>query len=116
MAADILHRVDLPRIYATGEFADCVFVAADGTEFPAHRLVVGRFPRLKALLAQAQDRRVSMDESKDVVDRLLKWVYGLDWDEGADDLSVEGLGKTLGAGSGLVEAAEKVRSPLRDRG
>ena len=101
-----MERVDLPRLYATGEFANCAFVSAAGEEFPAHRFLFGQYPHLKDLIAR--DRRVQLPESTEVVERMLRWMYGVEWVPDNVQPTRMGVGKELMDIMGLCDAAEKV--------
>ena len=59
-------------------FSDCTFVATSGQEFASHRVIVGRYPKLKALVAER--RHVSLPESAEVVEGILSFIYGADCD------------------------------------
>ena len=107
-----MERVHLPTVYATGEFADCTVISASGEEFPAHRLVLAQFPRLKELVAV--DRRVQLPESTEVVERVLRYMYEADLAPTPDDVQPtrKAVGRELMDVMGLVEAARKVSTVL----
>ena len=105
-----MDRVDLPKLYETGEFTDCTFVSLEGEEFPAHRFLFGQYPRLKELIAQ--DRRVQLREPTEVVERMLRWLYGVQWVTEDVQPTRMGIGKELMDIMGLCDAAEKVISTL----
>ena len=102
-----MDRVNLPKLYATGEFSDCTFISSSGEEFPAHRFLFASYPVLKDLIAH--DARVQLSESTETVERLLRWVYGVEWmaTESVQPTRI-GVGKELGDVMGVCAAAEKV--------
>ena len=102
-----MDNVDLPAIFATGEFADCAIVSADGEEFAVHRLVISQYPRLKDLVTQ--NRHVRLSESTEVVERMLRWMYGVDWQPDDLEPTRKGVGRELTCVVELCDAAEKVR-------
>ncbi|KAK3680551.1 hypothetical protein LTR37_021177 [Vermiconidia calcicola] len=106
-----MERVHLPTVYATGEFADCTVISASGEKFPAHRLVLAQFPRLKELVAV--DRRVQLPESTEVVERVLRYMYEADLAPTPDDVQPtrKAVGRELMDVMGLVEAARKYEIP-----
>ena len=77
-----MDHVNLRGIYTSGEFSDCTVVSSDEIEFSAHRLVIAQFPRIKDLLEQQGDGayRAELAISSKVVDRMLKWMYGVGWE------------------------------------
>ena len=105
-----MERVDLPNLYATGEFADYTFVSAGGEKFPAHRFLFGQYPRLKGLIAQ--ERRIKLTESTEVIERMLRWLYGVKWAPDNVQPTRVGVGKELTDIMGLCDAAEKVHPHL----
>lgn len=101
-----MDRVDLPKLYDTGEFSDCTFVSSGGEEFPAHRFLFSQCPRLKDLIAR--ERRVQLPESTEVVERMLRWLYGVEWVPENVQPTRMGVGKELMDVMGLCDAAGKV--------
>lgn len=96
---------DLPALYNSREYADCTLVSSEGEEFQAHRLVVAQHGRFKDLIARAEpDRRVEMTESRPVVVKMLEWMYGIEWNDGAGISTADELVVLMG----VRDAAEKV--------
>ena len=101
-----MEQTDLQAAYASREFVDCTFVSADGVDHPAHLFVIRLYPRLKELVVHAvecPDCRVHLTESEQVVDRMLQWMYGVEWASRR-----VGTGADLMDIMGLCDAAEKV--------
>ena len=101
--------VNLAKLYASGEFADCTFVSSEGQKFEAHRFLLSQYPRLKELIDE--DHRLKLTESTEVAERLVRWLYGLDWEPENVQPTRVGIGKELTDIISLCEAAEKVSSP-----
>lgn len=97
---------NLSNLYLTGEYSDCMFISANGVEHLAHRVILSRYAHLKRLvdLAKVPERHVHLPESTQVVERMLQWIYGVDWVQGAIHAGAE-----LMDVMGLCDAAKKVR-------
>ena len=102
--------VDLPALYASGEYTDCIFKTSDGFELAAHRLVVGQYARFKDLIAQAEQPRcvVPLDASKVVVERILQWMYRVEWTQNIGQAPTTSVGAELLQMMQLCDAAGKV--------
>ncbi|KAK4540293.1 hypothetical protein LTR36_009605 [Oleoguttula mirabilis] len=62
----------------SGEFSDLI-IAAGGREFKVHTVVVCRFARFKTLVGASQDGRLELPESAEVVDAVLRCMYGFEY-------------------------------------
>lgn len=107
------HRVDLPALYASREFADLTLVAANGEEFQVHRLVLGQYPQLKTLViaAEEQSRRVQAMETAEAVRRIIEWLYGVPWPNQHPD-TIKGRAHQLKTAIDVAHAAERVNTSL----
>jgi hypothetical protein len=102
-----MDRAELARLYTTGEFANCMFISADGQEFNAHRFMLSQYPHLKALIDE--NNHIHLGESTEATERLLRWMYGLDnWKTDNIQPTKEGVGKELTEIMSLCDAAQKV--------
>lgn len=103
--------MDLPALYASREFADLTLIAANGEEFQVHRLVLGQFPQLKALIVDAEERnrRITMVETAEVLRLLIQWLYGVPWCRDPHD-TIKGRASALMNAVELAHVAEKVRT------
>ena len=98
---------ELARLYTTREFADCTFISTEGDEFEAHRFILSKYPRLKALLDE--DNHIQLAASTEATGRLLRWMYGLDtWKSDDVQQTREGVGKELTEIMSLCDVAQKV--------
>ena len=105
-----MDRVQLARLYETGEFADCEFITTANETLKAHRFLLTQYPRLKLLMDQADHNRVSLTESVGVTQRLLQWMYGVDWAFHDIKQSSAGVSKELVEMMSLGDLARKVCS------
>ena len=103
--------VNLAKLYNTREFADCTFVSSEGQKFEAHRFLLSQYPRLKELIDE--DQRLKLTESTEVTERLVRWLYGLEWEPENVQPTRVGIGKELTDIISLCGAAEKVCKPPR---
>lgn len=101
-----MDRAHLTKLYTTAEFADCVIVSAQNQKFKAHRFVLSQYPHLTELLDD--DDRIHLTESTEVTERLLRWIYGVDWPEIDVQPTRLGVGKELMDIMSLCDAAQKV--------
>ena len=105
---------DLPSLYLSGDYSDCTLISQEGEELRAHRIVVGQHQRFKDLIdvAEGPEFRIRLDEPTKVVQRVLEWMYGIEWPyvggDGSTTAAGTGAGVKLLQIMGACRAAEKV--------
>ena len=101
--------INLAKLYACGEFSDCTLISSSGDEFEAHRLLLGQYPCFKHLLTE--HRRVQLSEPTEVVERMLRWLYGVEWAPANIQSTRKDIGQELADIMNLCDAAKKVSDP-----
>lgn len=101
-----MDRSHLASLYESGRYADCTIVSGQGDSFEAHRFVLSQCPQLTELIDD--DRVIHLTESTEVTERLLRWMYGVEWPEINIELTRAGSGDELMEILSVCDAAEKV--------
>ena len=100
--------LDLASLYFTGEYSDCVLISQEGEELRGHRIVIGQHANFKALIdsAPGPDRRIQFSEPTKVLQRVLEWMYGVEWPSRIGDATTARVGVELMNIMGTCRAAE----------
>ena len=104
-----MDRTHLAKLYETEQYADCTILSARGHKFRAHRFVLSQYPLLTES-SEGDNNCVRLSESTEVTERLLRWMYGVNWPKITIQPTRAGVGAELMEVLSLCDAAEKVSS------